>query len=64
MIENTQQEEDQAQQPGKPILKEDEGKTTPPTAPKTSYLSDGDVPSTRPEQAPEVPPQERTQGIP
>ncbi|MCX2739158.1 hypothetical protein [Pontibacter anaerobius] len=52
------------QKPGKKkgILKEDEGKRTPPGP--TGYITGGENRSTRPEQGPDVPPQERTEGIP
>ncbi|WP_266205766.1 hypothetical protein [Pontibacter kalidii] len=46
----------------KGILKEDEGKTIPPGP--ADYVTGGDTHATRPEQGPDVPPQERTQGIP
>lgn len=46
----------------KGILKEDDGKRTPPGP--TGYVTGGDNRSTRPEQGPDVPPHERTEGIP
>jgi len=46
----------------KPILKEDEGKRTPPGP--TGYITGGKTQANRPEQGPDVPPQERTTGIP
>ncbi|MBX0334985.1 hypothetical protein K3G39_17240 [Pontibacter sp. HSC-14F20] len=44
------------------ILREDEGKRTPPA--HTGYVTGGDNPANRPEQGPDVPPHERTEGIP
>ncbi|WP_299985774.1 hypothetical protein [uncultured Pontibacter sp.] len=44
------------------ILREDDGKRTPPTHAK--YVTGGQHLSTRPEQGPDVPPHERTEGIP
>ncbi|MDX5422743.1 MAG: hypothetical protein LPK07_13260 [Hymenobacteraceae bacterium] len=49
-------------QPKKPILREDDRKRTPPGA--TGYVTGGDTHATRPEQGPDIPPQERTEGIP
>lgn len=46
----------------KPILNEDEGKRTPPGP--TGYITGGKTQATRPEQGPDVPPQDRTTGIP
>ncbi|OKL41767.1 hypothetical protein [Pontibacter flavimaris] len=59
-----ERKEDMPHKPGKKkgILHEDGGKRTPPEP--TGYVTGGDTPATRPEQGPDVPPQERTQGIP
>lgn len=46
----------------KGILREDDGKRTPPGP--TGYITGGKTLSTRPEQGPDVPPGERTAGIP
>ncbi|WP_439883215.1 hypothetical protein ACSX1A_08585 [Pontibacter sp. MBLB2868] len=46
----------------KNLLREDDGKRTPPGP--TGYVTGGDTNATRPEQGPDIPPQERTQGIP
>ncbi|GAB3196488.1 hypothetical protein ABID22_002900 [Pontibacter aydingkolensis] len=46
----------------KGILREDDGKRTPPGP--TGYITGGRTSSTRPEQGPDIPPQERTEGIP
>ena len=46
----------------KAILREDDGKRTPPGP--TGYITGGKTASTRPEQGPDVPPHERTAGIP
>ncbi|MEJ8804556.1 hypothetical protein [Pontibacter sp. H249] len=46
----------------KGILREDDGKRTPPGP--TGYITGGNTSSTRPEQGPEIPPHERTAGIP
>ncbi|WP_299821354.1 hypothetical protein [uncultured Pontibacter sp.] len=46
----------------KNILREDDGKRTPPGP--TGYVTGGKNRATRPEQGPDVPPQERTTGIP
>lgn len=62
MEENKQQPEDK-QAPKAKILREDEGKRTPPTHPN-AYVTGGSTHSNRPEQGPEVPPEERTEGIP
>lgn len=59
-------EQDKEQKPGqadkKGILREDDGKRTPPGP--TGYVTGGNTHATRPEQGPDVPPQERTEGIP
>jgi hypothetical protein len=44
------------------ILREDDGKRTPPTHPKD--VTGSQHQSTRTEQEPDVPPHERTEGIP
>lgn len=44
------------------ILREDDGKRTPPA--HTEYITGGDNPANRPEQGPDVSPEERTEGIP
>lgn len=44
------------------LLKEDDGKKTPPA--HTGKGTGGEQPSTRPEHEPDVPPHERTAGIP
>ncbi|AKD04849.1 hypothetical protein POKO110462_19335 [Pontibacter korlensis] len=56
-------QKDQAQNSGKKnkILREDDGKRTPP---HSKYITGGDTHATRPEQGPHVPPNERTDGIP
>ncbi|MBC5991341.1 hypothetical protein [Pontibacter cellulosilyticus] len=46
----------------KGILREDDGKRTSPGP--TGYITGGKTRSTRPEQGPDIPPHERTQGIP
>lgn len=46
----------------KGILREDNGKRTPPGP--TGYITGGNTRSTRPEQGPDIPPYERTEGIP
>lgn len=46
----------------KAILREDDGKRTPPGP--TGYITGGKTRSTRPEQGPDIPPHERTEGIP
>ena len=46
----------------KAILREDDGKRTPPGP--TGYITGGKNMSTRPEQGPNIPPYERTEGIP
>ncbi len=46
----------------KQILREDDGKRTPPQ-PSAHHTGDAHR-NTRPEQAPDVPPHERTEGIP
>ena len=53
---------DQKNKPKPGILHEDDGKRTPPA--HTGYITGGDNPAFRPEQGPEVPPHERTEGIP
>lgn len=46
----------------KPLLKEEDLKKTPPAP--SGYVTGGELPSTRPEQGPDIPPHERTEGIP
>lgn len=53
---------DQNKSNPKPILNEDSGKRTPPAP--TGYITGGKSRANRPEQGPDVPPQERTEGIP
>jgi hypothetical protein len=48
--------------PKEKILREDDGKRTPPHHPKD--VTGEQHSATRPEQAPDVPPHERTEGIP
>ncbi len=48
----------------KKVLNEDTGKRIPPTAPVEEHKSKGEANPTEPEQSPDVPPEERTQGIP
>ncbi|MFD2515459.1 hypothetical protein ACFSRY_16420 [Pontibacter locisalis] len=56
-------EENQNKKTGKKgVLREDEGKRTPPGP--TGYITGGDNRATRPEQGPYIPPHERTEGIP
>ena len=52
----------QSEKDKKAILREDEGKRTPPGP--TGYITGGKTSSTRPEQGPDIPPHERTEGIP
>jgi hypothetical protein len=52
----------QKNQDKKAILREDDGKRTPPGP--TGYITGGKNISTRPEQGPDIPPHERTEGIP
>ncbi|WP_018478097.1 hypothetical protein [Pontibacter roseus] len=49
-------------QPKAKILREDDGKRTPPA--DRNYVTGGDTHATRPEQGPDVPPHEQTEGIP
>ena len=46
----------------KAMLREDDGKRTPPGP--TGYITGGKTNATRPEQGPDIPPHERTAGIP
>lgn len=48
----------------KRILREDDGKRIPPTAPVEEHKSKGEAKPARSEQGPDVPPEERTMGIP
>lgn len=48
--------------PKEKILREDDGKRTPPA--HVEYITGGETPANRPEQGPDVPPEERTEGIP
>ncbi|PVY40811.1 hypothetical protein [Pontibacter virosus] len=61
MKENRKETENK-NKPKTGILREDEGKRTPPA--HTGYITGGDNPANRPEQGPDVPPHERTEGIP
>ena len=44
------------------MLREGDGKRTPPGP--TGYITGGENSATRPEQGPNIPPDERTEGIP
>jgi hypothetical protein len=62
-MEEEKRDQSNSDKQKKAILKEDDGKRTPPTAP-SGYVTGGDNPSVRPEQGPDIPPHERTEGIP
>ncbi|MHC2992929.1 hypothetical protein OB13_15585 [Pontibacter sp. HJ8] len=46
----------------KKLLREDDGKRTPPA--HMEFLTRKETPANKPEQGPDVPPHERTEGIP
>ncbi|MCP2045075.1 hypothetical protein [Pontibacter sp. HSC-36F09] len=62
MKEEEKNQPNETPSPKARILREDDGKRTPPTHPKE--VTGEQHQTTHPEQAPDVPPHERTEGIP
>ncbi|ARS35290.1 hypothetical protein [Pontibacter actiniarum] len=61
-MENNKKE--QPQHPGKKKSNEEEAGQKRSAPEQTGYITGGENRATRPEQGPDVPPQERTEGIP